>query len=202
MANVDAAFGLKPIRHLNGNPWNGATTKMLVEDSYATSLFVGDPVVITGTAGADDTTGHYMAVNLATAGDAGRISGVIVSIEPILTDLSKTYIPGYSGGYVNVCIDPDVIYIVQDDAGATLDGGSLGTNCVFASGTGSTVTGLSAWELAAATTPAADASYQGTILAVHNKEGNAFGVNCIWEVILNNVLRSGAAGVTDGSLGI
>lgn len=202
MANTDAAFGLKPIRHLNGNPWNGACTKMLVEDNYGTAVFVGDPVVITGSAGSDDTSGHYAPVNLASSGDGGRISGVVVGIEPIRGDLTKTYIPANTGGYVYVCTDPDVVYIVQDDGGATLDGGSIGTNAVFATGTGSTVTGLSAWELAAATTPTANASYQCVILGVHNKEGNAFGINCIWEVVLNNVLRSGAAGVTDGALGI
>ena len=203
MANVDAAFGFKPIRHLNGNPWNGATEKCLVEDSYATNIFVGDPVLYTGTAGSDDTTGHYKAVNLATQADTYRIYGVVVSIEPVLSDLSKTYIPGYTGGYVNVCVDPDVIYIIQDDGGAVLDGDSIGANCVFASGTGSTVTGLSAWELAAATTPAADASYQGIVMGVHNKEGNAFGINCIWEVLItNHVLRSGMAATNEGALGI
>jgi hypothetical protein len=75
MANTDAPFGFRPIRHLNGNPWNGATEKCLVEDAYSENIFVGDPVIYTGTAGADDTTGHYKAVNLATEGDGYPIYG-------------------------------------------------------------------------------------------------------------------------------
>ena len=186
MANIDAAFGLKPIRHFNGSPWNGATKKFLVEDNYGTAIFVGDPVVITGSAGSDDALGHYSPVAVISGNtDAEVITGVIVSIDPILTDLTKTHIPAATGGYVNVCVDPTVVYIIQDDASATLDGASIGANALIVSGTGSAVTGLSAFELDAAETPAADASYNCTILGVHNKEGNTIGVNCIWEVLLN-----------------
>lgn len=186
MANVDAAFGLKPIRHLDGSPWNGATKKFLVEDSYGTAVFVGDPVSMTGAAGSDDALGHYAPVQVIAGNtDAEVITGVVVSIEPILTDLSKTYIPASTGGYVNVCVDPTVVYLIQDDASATLTGASIGANALIVSGTGSTVTGLSAFELDAAQTPTADASYNCTILGVHNKEGNALGTHCIWEILLN-----------------
>jgi hypothetical protein len=204
MANVDAPFGLKPFKHLNGNPWNGVTEKCLVEDSYATAVFVGDPVIYTGTAGSDDTTGHYKAVNVATDADTNRIYGVVVSIEPLLSDLSKTYIPASTGGYVNVCVDPDVLYLVQDEGGTALDGDSIGANAVLESATaGSTVTGLSGWELDTGDTPAADASNQVIIHGIHNVEGNAFGVNAVWVVqITNHVLRSGMASTDEGALGI
>ena len=203
MANVDAPFGLKPIRHLNGNPWNGATEKCYVEDASTTAIFVGDPVAYTGTAGSDVTTGHHKVVDLATEADTYPIYGVVTSIEPILTDLSKTYIPAETGGYVNVCVDPDVIYIVQDDGDAVLDGGSIGANAVLESGTaGSTVTGLSGWEMDTTDTPDADASNQLIIMGVHNIEGNAFGVNCIWEVIISHhQLRFGQAVANEGFIG-
>ncbi len=204
MANIDAPFGLKPIRHLNGNPWNGQTEKCLVEDSYAVNVFVGDPVIITGTAGSDVTTGHHKVVNVATDADTNRIYGVVTSIEPMLSDLSKTYIPASTGGYVYVCSDPDVIFIVQDEGGTVLDGDSIGANAVLESATaGSTVTGLSGWELDTADTPAADASNQVIIMGVHAVEGNAFGAHCIWEVLISNhVLRSGQAANNEGALGI
>ena len=186
MANIDAAFGLRPIRHFNGSPWNGATKKYLVEDNYGTAVFVGDPVAITGSAGSDDALGHYSPVNVISGNsDAEVITGVVTSIDPILTDLSKTYIPASTGGYVNVCVDPTVVYAIQDDASATLDGDDIGMNALIVTGTGSTVTGLSAFELDAAETPTNNASYNCTILGVHNIEGNALGVNCIWEVLLN-----------------
>ena len=197
MANIDAAFGFKPIRHFYGSPWNGACKKYFVEATYGTAIFVGDPVTITGAVGVSDTLGHYISVGLTTAEtDARPMTGIVVGVEPLLTDLSKTYNPALTAGYVYVCVDPTVVYAIQDDAGATLTGASIGANCLFASGTGSTVTGLSAWELDASTTPTADASYQGTILGVHNKEGNALGVNCIWEVLISTTWNY------DSSLGI
>jgi len=187
MANVNAPFGMKPIRHLNGNPWNGQTEKCLVEDAYGTAMYVGDPVVFTGTAGSDDTTGHYKAVNHATEGDTYPIYGVVTSIEPILSDLSKNYIPALTGGYVNVCVDPDVIYIIQDDGLAVLDGDNIGANAVLEGSTaGSSVTGLSGWMLDADEGVAANASEQLIIMGVHNVEGNAFGAYCIWEVIISH----------------
>lgn len=203
MANLDAAFGLIPIRHMNGNPWNGVTTRCLVEDNYGTALFIGDPVIVTGVVGSDDTTGVGPVVNIASAGDTNRISGVVTSIQPIPTNLAVNYMPASTGGYVNVCMDPDVVFIVQDDAGATLTSAVISDNAVLASGTGSTVTGRSAWELAAATAPASDASYQLLILSVHDVPDNAVGANCIWEVLISNhTMRGGGAAADEGVLGI
>ena len=184
MANTDAAFGFKPIRHLGGAPWNGATKKFLVEDDYGTAIFVGDPVAITGDVGVDDALGIYNPVEVAASSTSTTlITGVVVSIDPILTDLSKTYIPANTGGYVNVCVDTDVVYIYQDNEGKTLTGADMGYNCNFASGSGSTVTGLSAWEVDSGDI-GADATMNGTMLGLYNVEGNTMGANCILEVLL------------------
>jgi hypothetical protein len=202
MANKDAPFGLAPIRHLNGNPWNGVTQRCLMEDDVDQALFIGDPVIVTGTAGVDDTSGLPVII-LATAGDTYRIYGVIVSFEPDPTNLERKHHAALTKGYANVCIDPDVVFIVQDDAGATLDGGSISDNAVLAATAGSTVTGLSGWELAAATTPTSDASYQLLILDKHHVVGNDMGDNCIWEVLISNhILRGGGAVANEGFLGI
>ena len=202
MANTDAAFGLRPIRHLNGSPWNGVTQRCLVEDSYATAVFIGDPVIVTGVAGSDDTSG-LPVVNVASAGDGNRIYGVVVSCEVNPDNLTYKHIPASTGGYVNVCNDPDVVFAIQDDAGATLDGGSISDNALLASGTGSTVTGLSGWELDATNTPTSDASYQVLILDIYKAPDNALGDNCIWEVLISNhVLRGGQAANNEGALGI
>ena len=50
MPNLNTPFGLKPIAHKSGAPYNGAATPYFVPASYATALFIGDPVVKTGTA--------------------------------------------------------------------------------------------------------------------------------------------------------
>ena len=193
MANIDAAFGLKPIRHLNGNPWNGATRKYLKEDALNQALFMGDPIVMTGTAASDDPTGIYPAITIATAGTTNPCHGVITSFDPV--DAAgvwhdTVYSPAKESRYVNVCIDPDVIFIIQDDASATLTGDDIGGNADYASGTGSNSTGLSGWELNAtsiSTTPADNL----LIMRVYPLErelgsGNALGNWCIWEVLISH----------------
>lgn len=204
MANVQAAFGLRPIRHLNGNPWNGATERCLVEDNYATAVFVGDPIIYTGTATSDDASQHYKAVNVATEGDTNRIYGVVVGIEPNRDNLSRTYIPASTGGYVYVCVDPDVIYAVADEGGANLTGDAIGANAVLEAGSGgSTVTGLSSWCIDTDDTPAADASNQVLIMALHPKDDNEVATYAVWEVLItNHVLRGGIAANNEGALGI
>ena len=203
MANKDAAFGLRPLRRLDGSAWTGATQKMLVEDNYGVALFVGDPVIITGAAGSDDGTGHFNVASIATTGDGNRIAGVIVSVDPDPDALGRIYIPANTGGYINVCTDPFVVFAVQDNAGATLTSASVGANAVIVGGAGSTITGLSGWELAAATTPAADASYQLQIIGIVNSPNNIMGDNVIWEVIISNHLYLGGSAVAnEGALGI
>jgi len=47
MANIDAPFGLRPLRHRNGAPYNGAVNPYYIAGDVA-ALFIGDPVVKTG----------------------------------------------------------------------------------------------------------------------------------------------------------
>ncbi len=118
----------------------------------------------------------------------------IVSFEPDPDNLSRTYLPATTGGYANVCIDPDVIFKVQDDGDEALDGSDIGANALLNSGTaGSAITGLSGWELDT-TTVQADTTYSVTILQKHHVEGNDMGVHCVWEILItNHVLRRIAA---------
>ena len=45
MANVDARFGLSPIRHKSGAAYNGAVNPYYIPSSYGTALYIGDPVI-------------------------------------------------------------------------------------------------------------------------------------------------------------
>lgn len=187
MANRDAAFGLRPVRHLNGSPWNGQTRKYLIEDDYNTALFIGDPVVMEGALGADDARGIYPTIIIATAATTNPCHGVIVSFDFVgATGLAENtvYNPAYTSRYANVCVDPDVIFIMQDNAGATLTVDAIGANADYASGTGSTSTGLSAWELDAGSI-SQTAADNLLIVGVWPEEGNALGNWCIWEVLIS-----------------
>jgi hypothetical protein len=199
MANIDAPFGLRPVRHLNGNPWNGSTQRCLIEDANDQVFFIGDPVIVTGTAGADDTSG-LPVIDIAVETHSNGVYGVIVSFDPDQDNLTLKHHVAETAGYANVCIDPDVIFIIQDNAGAVLDGGCISGNALLESATaGSTVTGLSGWELDAAGV-GADVTYPLQIMQKYQVEGNDMGNNCIWEVIItNHTLRNIS---TTGGLGI
>ena len=83
MANNDTPFGLRPLRHRNGAPYNGAANPYYIPSSYATALFIGDPVIITGTSNTsavkvpgvgDFAPGTLPEINKAGAGSGGYTS--------------------------------------------------------------------------------------------------------------------------------
>ena len=124
MANVDNPHGLTPIEHINGNPWNGATRRCRV-DATAGDLFVGDAVVWNGAG-----SGGYPEVNEATVGDGNKIFGVIVSFEPQpANSLETLYIASADSGWANVCVDPDVVYMIQ--ANGVVGDADIGQNAVL-----------------------------------------------------------------------
>lgn len=205
MANTDAAFGLRPVGHLFGMDWNASVKKCFVHASYATALFIGDPVALQTEADHLDTTGKHLSVKIAGAGDSEPVLGVIVAAEPNRSDLTKQYIPASTGGYVYVCTDPNVIYQIQDDGDGTPAKTWIGANADLASGSGSSTTGIGAWELDASTTPDANDSRSLFILGLSDIEGNELDDYAIWDVLINchQLARSSTGDGTDvGILGV
>lgn len=188
MANATGSFGLRPLRHVNGSPWNGATVKCYISASYDTALFIGDPVLLSPTLAEKDTTGYHPTINASDGLAGSLIRGVITSFDPLPTDLSKNYNPASTERYANVCMDPDVVFGVRGDGGGTLTKVIPGQNAVMiATSAGSTATGLSGFDLDEGTTTAPNTTQNFTlhVLGVHEKEDNALGVNAEYEVLLN-----------------
>ena len=48
MANIDAAFGLRPIGKVGSGVQNMGTTMYTIEDNYGTAIFKGDHVLQSG----------------------------------------------------------------------------------------------------------------------------------------------------------
>lgn len=205
MANVDAPFGLRPIRHRNGAPYNGAFNAYYVPASYGTALFVGDPVVKTGTSntaklstpGGDFAIGTLPEVNKATAGDNNAITGVVVGFGPDPNGLERIYNPASTERLVYVCDDPDVVFEIQADG--AIAAAQVGLNAVLIyTNTGDTNTGRSGAELdTTSDAPAADASNQLTIQRVVNRPNNEAGSDfTVVEVKINNHTEAhGAIGI-------
>lgn len=195
MANTDAPFGLRPIKHKGGAPYTGAANPYYIPSTYATALFIGDPVIKTGTANTAEVTepgagkfipGSLPEINKATAGDGNAITGVIVGFSPDPDNLSRSYNPASTERIAYVCDDPDVIFEIQADGAIAAT--QVGLNAVLIyTNSGSTTTGLSGVELdTSSDAPAADASNQLTILRVVNRTDNEAGsANTKVEVKIN-----------------
>lgn len=197
MPNTDTPFGLRPIRHKSGAPYNGAVNAYHVPAGYATALFVGDPVVKTGTANTADVNGYKAGtlceINKAAAGTTNRITGVIVGFAPDPNGLERTYNPASNSRIVYVCDDPDVIFEIQADGTAT--NAMIGLNGVLIyTNTGDTNTGRSGAEMSiAGTAPAVTAGFQLNILRLVNREDNEMGEFAKLEVRINQHTETNAA---------
>lgn len=185
MANSDIPCGFKPVKHLLGGAWSGKASVYYIPVTNATALFKGDAVVSTGTASAD---GKYPGVVQAAAGDA--IRGVIVGfgedphtmIKP--ENPYRVHCPISTEMYCMVVDDPFVIFEVQEDSvGAALTVTEIGLSTNITVGTGSTTTGQSAMELDSSDT-GTDTTGQCKILRVVDREDNALGDNCKWEILI------------------
>lgn len=187
MANNQQPFGLRPVRHMDGTPWNGTLQRAYISASYATALFIGDPVLWTPTLAEKDATGKYPTINVS-AGTAGTIiRGVICGFEPTPADLTKQYSPASTEGWALIApAADDLIFQVRDDGGGSPTKVFPGQNAVLTAGSGgSTTTGLSSFALAAGTTPTTTQNYTLHILGLSDIENNELDDYAVWDVLIN-----------------
>jgi len=184
MANLDTPFGFKPVKHLNGAPWNGKVNVYYIPSTDNTAVFVGDAVK---GAGAADTTGKYPTVTQATAGAA--VIGVVIGFGDNPYTMThpdtpnRSYRPAATAMYAFVVDDPQVIFEVQEDSDAnSITAAMVGLSANFVVGAGSTVTGKSAMELDSSDT-ATDAAGNCRILRLANREDNELGNYAKWEIL-------------------
>jgi hypothetical protein len=190
MANRDAPFGLRPVRHLNGNPWNGKVRHVYVPASDNTAIFIGDPVTHVGDSNDNEIFGNapgtLLEVTRSTVGDAQPITGVVVGVVPVTADSLK-YRAASTERVLMIVDDPSVVFEIQSDT-TGLAADSMGLDAVLiATHAGDTNTGLSGMELdTTSDVPAADSSNQLRILSLAKKQDNALGAWAVAEVIITN----------------
>ena len=176
MANTDAAFGLRPFEGGGSGDYTGKTNYYYIPSSYATALYVGDPVIKTSTANTAEYKGHGIgslpAINKAAAGDGNAITGVITGFLEDPDNLSKQYNPASTERIAIVNDDPNQVFEIQADGSISADQVGLNAVLIFTNA-GSTVTGWSGVELdTSSDAPAADASNQLTILRIVSRADN------------------------------
>jgi hypothetical protein len=200
MANTNSPNGLIPVKHLNGSPYNGGGNVYSIAAAYAAAaLYIGDPVISSGSADSNGIAG----ITLAAA--TGAVRGVIVAIgqDPNFyanpNSLNTTYRPAAAqttDWYALVVDDPDVIFQIQEvGTGTPLTATAVGlnTNMVVGAGNGF----VSGWTLDNATEDTTS-SLQCRILGLARTApiANAYGQYAKWLVKINNhELSAGTDGV-------
>ena len=144
MANIDAAFGLRPIAKVGSAPGGTTgTTKYSIADNQGTAIFTGDPVKYK-----NDGT-----VEVATAGDAscGVFMGCFYTDPTTSKPTFRNHFPASlspGDAIAFVADDPDQLFIAQQDSAASnIVAADLNLNADLVFGTGSTTTGISGVEI-------------------------------------------------------
>lgn len=109
MSNTDAAYGLKPVRHLNNAPL--ATNTYTIASGYASNIFRGDPVEGVAAGG----------IQLAAAGNTDNL-GVFWGVEYVNSAGEQVFSPYWPASttatniVAHVYDDPNIVFAVQSDA--------------------------------------------------------------------------------------
>jgi hypothetical protein len=212
MANVSRVNGLRPVKHVDGSPWNGQVTRYFASGSDATGIFNGDLVKLAAVSdtqgqallgGFNSTVGGTPGVTAFVAGTDTLAVGVAVGfmINPLNLN-SPQYRTASTAMYVLVADAPDTLYEIQADT-STYPSGSAGiipatgmTKNYNVSNTagGSTVTGFSGMLLqtsSAATTATLPLKALGAVQKVDN---DITSQNIKMLVMINNQQLSGGTG--------
>jgi hypothetical protein len=173
MANTNVAFGGKLVGSLLGSPINGAANTYTAKADYATALYIGDPVVVTG-----ERASGYQVVQLATAGATNQITGFIVGFTPTPGIVSLGYGAASTLRFPIVADNPEALFELQEDAvGGAIAVASIGLNVDLVAGTGNSYTKSSGWMIDSSSA-ASGATLQMTIrdivTRVDNEEATAY----------------------------
>jgi hypothetical protein len=184
MANVDAAFGLTPVRHLSGNGYSRAN-KYTITSGLAENIFTGDLVIIT----ADGVITPHSATEVNNIGVFAGVSytasdGSYVYSQYFPTGTTATNIIAY------VYDDPYTVFKVQS-AGSPAQT-NIGNCADVVAGTGSTTTGQSGFEMNGTMS---NGTATLKILGLYEAPDNAFGTNAVMEVLINEHLLKDSAGI-------
>jgi hypothetical protein len=179
MANANRPSGFTPVQYLSGAPWSGQARLYSIAAAYATALYIGDPVISSGTADANGVPG--VVLGAAT----GALRGVIVGLGSSeglpanIVNPNQSFRPAAAqttDWYAMVVDDPNVIFSIQEESnGTALVATQIGLNTIPVIGTGNGF--ISGWMLRSSSgaTPATTATLQLRLMGLVRTSDNAFG---------------------------
>lgn len=178
MANVDAPRGFIPVRYRSGHGYSGAARRYY-KSATAGIIGIGDPVIR-----ATNSTDPEGGPEIVRATTGAAITGVVVGIEPVRSDLAQRHLASADTGYVYVADDPDLLFEVQEVTGGTaLAVANIGEHIdSIAAVDANTTTGVSKYEIDNA---ALATGNTWRIEALVNRPDNAVGEHAKWIVAAN-----------------
>ena len=175
MANVDAAFGMRPVRHLSGGQIRANEYK--IASGTSSNIFTGDCVKLL-------STGY---IDVAAAGN--RLLGVFAGAQYTASDGEVKFVRYFPTGTATqgsgdvtayIYDDPNIVYAVQSAGSA--DFADIGNLADIVVGSGDTTTGQSKVEVSG-TTGTGTANLR--ILRKYDDPKNSYGTNGVLEVTIH-----------------
>lgn len=187
MANVNAPFGLRPVRHKDGRPYNGAVNFYFATGATGV-ISPGDPVINNGAANTAEVMGFppgsLPGCQIALDGAGDPITGVCVAVMPSDRD-STTWRATSTDRVIAVADDPGLVFQVQETAdGTALASTDVGQLVNLKPGAASTT--QSTWAIDTGTAPNTTATFQCYLNRLAPLPNNAIGTYAVWEVTINN----------------
>lgn len=179
MPNQDTPNGLKAVRHYGGGEVR--TNDYRIASGLAANIFTGDPVKTIG-------TGKRITVCAATDAAVGVFQGVFY----VAADGTPTFARYWATGTVTsatvdavalVYDDPNILFEIQ--ASDALVAADIGAVANYAAGAGSTLTGISGFELDSASITVATNTSTMKIIELVPRDDNAYGANARVHVLIN-----------------
>ena len=200
MANIDAAFGWRPIGKVGSGVNNSGTTLYTIEDNANLTAYKGDHVMASG--------GYIVAGTASGATNVGVFNGCFyidpTSKKPTWSNYynqTNVTATGSISGSTNIdaYIYDDPYYLFEIQTDATVAKTNIGKNADSIIGTGSTLNGQSKHEMdsGSTTTIATTAGLQMKIIGITKDPENddASSANSNWYVMFNEHVKLGT-GIT------
>ena len=188
MANIDKAFGLRPIGNLSAT---GAQKQYgyQIADNQGGTIFQGDLVVLTG-----GFISRFLPASHTAA--VGVFNGCNYNDPTTGKPTFSNFYPGsvnITSGQISADVldDPNQLFIVQCDGGFVA--ADVGKNADVIGTGGSTTNGISTMELNSSTL-ATTAALNLKVVGLYNDVNNEFGTNAVVVVKINEHVY-GSAGV-------
>ena len=179
MANIDKAFGLRPIGNLSAT---GAQKQYgyQIADNQAGTIFQGDLVVLTG-----GFISKFLPASHTAA--VGVFNGCNYNDPTTGKPTFSNFYPGsvnITSGQISADVldDPNQLFLIQCDA--SIAATDIGKNADVIGTGGSTTNGISTMELNSATL-ANTAALNLKVVGLYNDVNNAFGTNAVVVVKIN-----------------